>query len=513
MATTQAEDYANDVPDPGLVQANITAADQSAITTAGNFAQRNAAVQQAGGNLIGQGFASITGDQSVGDPRVVQARRIQTAMSNIISQANAGASPDEAPLDKQERIATAVAAGMAGISPQIALKANMQAVALQEAKQQQALLKANTARVNQVVEADEANTDLKKLKANYLVYGSTPGKDGLPMYKTFGQASQLYNEDGTKNPEFNKQLQANIAAARAAGIQSPLFSTTDEYENSRANVAMLRAQASAAAADKRAAGGGVGLTPDAIANSAVLSVVAPNTVTRLGQKDKEAIQNFFAAKQIYGTDIAAAQSQMKSLNAAAVAIGTRTGNITNMSEAINARGGLADQVMQTLDKVERTRFPALNAGIIAMKNAAGSPQEAAYHVAMQGLITEYARVISGGTGITTDEARKQAEALLNVAGNPEAVKAAVTQMKDKELAAIKNGSDQAIELIAHPERYGALIRLQNKAGVPAGGMIGQDPDSPATYSGTVQYNAPSSPRPGTASSPSTGWGTAMKTSN
>lgn len=511
MASTS-QDYADDVPDPGLVQANVTAADQSAITSANGFAQRNAAVQQAGGNLIGQGFASITGDDSVGDPRVVQAKRIQTAMSNIISQANAGASPDEAPLDRQERIASAVAAGMAGISPQIALKANMQAVALQEARNQQSLISANVRKVNQVTDDDQTNLDLKKVKANYLVYGTAIGKDGLPVYKTVGDPVAMYNPDGTRNPDFNKSLQANIAAAKAQGMNAPQFDTVDGFNNSKVNAAMMRAQASAAMADKRAIGAGVGLTPDAIANSAVLSVVAPNTVTRLGKEDKEAIQNFFAAKGIYGTDIAAAQSQMKSLNAAAVAIGTRTGNITNMSEAINSKNGLADQVLQTLDGVDRTRFPALNAGIVAMKNAAGNEKEAAYHVAMQGLITEYARVISGGTGITTDEARNQAAALLNVAGNPAAVRAAVIQMKDKELAAIKNGSDQAIELIAHPERYGALMRLQQKAGVAAGGMVGMDPDSPVTYSGNPKYNAPQmgvGPQ-GQLTSPSTGWGHAMQ---
>lgn len=516
MSQAQQDDYADDVQDPNAVQAGITADDQSAIVHAGNFSQRNAAVQQAGGNLIGQGFSQMTGDQSVGDPRVVQARKIQSAMSNIIQQANAGADPNESPIDRQERIAIAVAAGMAGISPQIAIKANMQAVALQEARTQQNYLTANTNKVKQVTEDDQTNLDLKKLKANYLVYGSIPGKDGLPVYKTFGQSTQLYNADGTKNPDFAKQMQANIAAAKAAGV-NPLTSTTDEFENSKANVAQIRGQAQATAADKRAQGGGVGLKPDAIANAAVLGVIAPNQITRLGQKDKEAILNFMADKGIYGTDIAAAQSQMRSLNAAAVAIGTRTGNITNMSLAINGKDGLADQVIQALNGVDRTRFPAINAGIIAMKQATGSPAEAKYHVAMQGLVTEYARVISGGTGITTDEARKQASDLLSTAGNPEAVKAAVIQMKDKELQAIKNGSDQAIELIAHPERYGAITRLQNKAGVAAGGMLGMDPDSPVTYSGSTRVPVPTPtppqlPTPKPPAPASTGWGRVMKIS-
>lgn len=508
MAANSTYDYADDVADPGLVQANITAADQSAITGASSFSQRNAAVQQAGGNLIGQGFSSVLNDPSIGDPRVVQARRIQTAMGNILQQANAGADPNEAPLDKQERIASAVAAGMAGISPQIALKANMQAVALQEAKTQQALISANTRKANQVTEDDQANLDIKKAKANYMVYGTVIGKDGLPVYKTVGDPVSMYNPDGSRNPEFNKTLQQSIAEAKAQGIQSPQFDTVDGFNNSKVNAAMMRAQASAAAADKRSSSG-MGLTRDAVANSAVLSVVAPNTATRLSREDKEAIQNFYAAKGINGTDIAAAQSQMKALNAAAVAIGTRTGNITNMEQAINAKGGLADQVFATLEKVDRTRFPALNAGIIALKNAAGSPEEAAYHVAMQGLITEYARVISGGTGITTDEARNQAAGLLKAAGNPAAVRAAVTQMKDKELQAIKNGSDQAVEMIAHPERYGAIMRLQNKAGVPAGAMITMDPDSQPTYNRNPQSTGPGGVQ---LQQPSTGWGSVMKVS-
>lgn len=501
----QNDDYADDIINPDELQANITAQDDANVAKAPNQFQQNNALMQAGGNQFGQGLAGMTGNQNIGDPRVVQARQVSAAMQQIIQNSNENSPSDESPIDKQQRLAQAVAAGMANISPQIALKANMQAVAMQQAKQQQALLQAQTANEQQTTADNVVKNDAAKMGQVYQVHGVATGKDGLPIYKAVGDPIPMYNPDGSKNPDFNTQLQANIALAKQQGLSAPQFSTVDKFQNSKDQVALIRAQAQAAQADKKAQSS-MGLTPDAVANSAVLSIVAPNTVTRFSKDDKEAIANFMAQRGISGVDAAAAQSQMRALNAASVAQGTRVGNITTMEQSIDGKNGLAQQVLNTLGGVDRTRFPALNSGIVAMKNAAGSGPEAAYSTAIQGLVTEYARVISGGTGITSDEARKQATDLLSKASSPEAVRAVVAQIRDGELKAIKNGSDQAIELIAHPERYGAIVRLQQKAGIP---VVGLDPDSPPTYTpagGQAQVTAPQ------RVPASTGWGTAMKVS-
>lgn len=504
-AQAQQSDYIDDLQDPNELQAQIDAQNNNAVTNAPNAFQQNNALQHAGGSQIGQGMSRLLDDPNIGDPRVVQAKKISSAMQQIIQQSSDGADPDEDPMSKQLRLSQAVAAGMAGISPAIALKANMQAVALQEAQNQQRLLTQQGDYSAANTEALKAKTDAEKLNANYVTYGTIKGKDGLPVYKTVGDPVALYNSDGSRNPDFNKQLQANIAAAKAQGMDSPQFNTVDKFQNAKDNQAMIRAQAQANAADKKASGG-MGLTNAAVANSLVMGVVAPNMITRMSREDKEAMMNFAASKGISGIDIAAAQSQMKALNSAAVAQGTRVGNIQVMEQSIGGKGGLADQVLDSLDKVDRTRFPAINAGIIAGKQAVGSPEEARYHVAMQGLITEYARVISGAQGITSDDARHSAEDILRRSNSPEAIKAAIDQIKNGELKAIQNGSDQAIELIAHPERYGAIVRLQMKAGIPVTSVA--DPDNLPTYGGKSVGTGGPPTRPG--QTPSTGWGSVMK---
>lgn len=503
MAQNQQSDFIDDLQDPDELQANIAAADDNAVAQAPNQFQQNNALMRAGGNQIGQAVGNLTGDPNVGDPRVVQARKISMAMRQIIQDSSADAPADEDPLAKQQRLASAVASGMANISPQIALKANMQAVALQQASAQQSLLTEQTKNTVSARESTDTKVAAEKQGQVYQVHGVATGKDGLPVYKAVGDPVSMYNGDGSRNPDFNTQLQKNIADAKAQGLQSPQFTTVDKFQNSKDQVAMIRAQAQASAADRKASAAQSGLTDAAVGNSFVMSIVAPNMTTRFSQVDKERMANFAASKGISAIDVAAAQSQMKALNAAAVAQGTRVGNIKVMEQSISAKNGLADQVLQTLDKVDRTRFPALNAGIVTMKNAAGSPEESRYHVAMQGLITEYARVISGAQGVTSDQAREQATDLLKAAGNPAAIRAAVDQIKNGELAAINQGSDQAIELIAHPERYGAIVRVQTKAGIPFTSPDVQDPVSPPTHSGEVAAK-PAAPAGVKIYNPSTG---------
>jgi hypothetical protein len=75
-----------------------------------------------------------------GSPQVQQAKRVQQQMQSILSSVNDNADPDEDPLAKQLRTAKAISQGMIGVAPQIALRAQDQAVRLAQAQKQQAFL-------------------------------------------------------------------------------------------------------------------------------------------------------------------------------------------------------------------------------------------------------------------------------------------------------------------------------------------------------------------------------------
>jgi hypothetical protein len=95
------------------------------------------------------------------------------------------------------------------------------------------------------------------------------------------------------------------------------------------------------------------------------------------------------------------------------------------------------------------------------------PGEKAYAGAIQSFINTYARVISGGTGTSTDSAREEAWNLLRKADGPEAVKAAVQQLAVNELGVVRQASSTAVEALAHPDKYGAILKIQQKLGFKA----------------------------------------------
>lgn len=469
MSSQNQDDYADEIVDPNQIQANITAGDNTAIVQAQGFAARNAAVQQQAGNLIGQGFSQMTGDQNVGDPRVVQARHIQTAMSQILQASNQNADPNESALDRQERTATAVAAGMANISPQIALKAAQQGVAIQEAKKQQELLTANVARVKQVTADDQVGIDLKKASAVYQVHATTVGKDGLPNITPYGDPVPFYNDDGSRNDDFLKTLKQNVENAKASGASSPSWSTVDKFNDSKLTVQTARAQSQMAIqalkdADKaKLTQAAADLPADIVkyyaGQSAILGMSALS-------RQPAAVRNAATAAKVAAgltpLDEAAAQAELVGLKSGERAIGTRAGNTEILQ---NEMTGLAQQVQNTLAAVDRTKIPMINAAIKAGAiNALGSGPEAAYATAVTAFTTAHGRLISGATGITSDNARDTAAALVTTSQSPEAVKAALNQIVNNEVPVIRQASETAIGMMANKDKYPGLLKVAAKLG-------------------------------------------------
>jgi hypothetical protein len=512
--STTADDYADDVVDPNQIQANITAGDNQQIVAANGFAARNAAVQQAGGNAIGQGFSQMTGDQNVGDPRVVQARHIQTAMQQILQASNQGADPNESPLDKQERIATAVAAGMANVSPQIALKASQQGVAIQEAKAQQSLLQANVGRIKQVTEEDQTKIDLQKASAVYQVHATTVGKDGLPNLTPYGDPVPLYNEDGSKNPDFLKTLNANVASAKASGAQSPQWSTVDKFNDSKLAVQTARGQAQAviqAQKDQDKAkllAAATDIPEDTMRYLAGQSafVSMNDAVKGRGantQATVQAITAYKAAKGLTPADEVMARAEIQGLRSGERAIGTRAGNTEILQ---NEMTGLAQNVTDAIAAVDRTKIPMINS-VIKTGNiqALGSGPEARYAAAIQAFTTAHGRLIAGATGVTSDNATARASELVTGTQSPEAVKATLNQIIGQEVPVIRGASENAIGIMAQRNKYPGINKIANALGYPIDAIVPQGSSSP--QSSTNTNPPPKAPAPA-----STGWGKAMKVS-
>jgi hypothetical protein len=180
------------------------------------------------------------------------------------------------------------------------------------------------------------------------------------------------------------------------------------------------------------------------------------------------------------------------MNAAASAIGQRDGKQAYLTSSIPALG---DKVLDALDAVPRTRFSAINSMLAAGGNATGSPQEARYAASIQGFVNEYARVINGGTGVVSDQARQHAHDLLSTADSPERVKAVIDQLRNEELSSFTGAGQVALEMMVNPDKYKSAVRVSQALGFSA--LAGVDPkvngtppqDSPAVQAGKAAIAA------------------------
>jgi hypothetical protein len=119
-----------------------------------------------------------------------------------------------------------------------------------------------------------------------------------------------------------------------------------------------------------------------------------------------------------------------------------------------------------------------------------SPGEQQYAAALQSFVSEYARVINGGTGQSTDSAKEEAWNVLGRDTSKDAQKAAIKFLVTREMEALKSATPLALDALRNPEHYKATLHVQQKLGIPflqgadqLGGVVGQD--SPDQQSSTA----------------------------
>lgn len=134
------------------------------------------------------------------NPAVQHAQAVQSQMQKIIA-GTGQAEEGEDPLDYQIRQARAVASGMGGIDPGVAMRADQQILRLQNAKAEQAKLNADTEHTKQVT------TQLKEADSSNPMIWVQPGRDGLglPTYSKIGQGVSMVDTDGNYRPGWSRE--------------------------------------------------------------------------------------------------------------------------------------------------------------------------------------------------------------------------------------------------------------------------------------------------------------------
>lgn len=246
MAQSQFNDSpVDDIQDPQDVQNAVTAQDQTAVQNAHDWQSRSMAVGAQGINVAANGLNQATGNPDVGDPRVVQARRISSAMKAILNDAQSDAPEGEDPLSKNLRVAELVSKRMMDISPAIALQATAHAAQLQQAKEQQAGLQAETAeRVQTTAEKTRQAQVNKALGTIVFAKQGEPDAKGLPT----GLVS--VGSLDPSDPDYATKALKLVNDAKASGDNvMPMSSTA--FLNSKDNTAVIRGQYQLAAAQER----------------------------------------------------------------------------------------------------------------------------------------------------------------------------------------------------------------------------------------------------------------------
>lgn len=404
--------------------------------------QRTQQLDAVGGNAATRANFAAAG-QAISNlfpsPAVQKARQVQSALQSV----NVAQNPDESDLDFSIRQLQAQRDAVAHVDPQSAAQLNTQLLKLGNMKVEQQHLLSQDQREQANFDAEAGKRAFDKSTGS-LAYAVTQDPKS-----EFGYSAKAFDVSNPDDVEQLKSAAKSGAQIMSASQAAQLFGKTD--------VASMRLQQSLAKAQADANA----LSPEGLNMIAGTYAIDPNALARQPASVRDKVINHLAEVGITPTDMAAARAQIRFLNSDATAVGRRAGNIDILQ---NELGGMGQQVLQTLQGVNRTSWTSLNALIAAGKASMSDPGEKAYAGAIQSFVNTYARVISGGTGQSTDSAREEAWALLRKTDGPAAVQAAVRQLAQNELAVVKQASSTAVEALSHPDKYGAILKIQQKLG-------------------------------------------------
>lgn len=227
------------------------------------------------------------------------------------------------------------------------------------------------------------------------------------------------------------------------------------------------------AGDATAAAQGMGRGNAATANYALVD----DEVTRLSQE-----------RSISGADLAAKQAEFRGLGAAERALGTKSATV---GMALNEAKNLVPVAVTASEAVDRSKYPTLNAALLAADRGTGDENVIRLAGATNSLINAYSRAISP-TGVPTDSDKSHAREILDAAFSKGQYKAAVDQLMIEMNAAEKSPGQTKTQL-----REGFTGQQQPAGAAPAAGgapkQISTQQEYDALPSGAVYISTDGKP--------------------
>jgi hypothetical protein len=172
----------------------------------------------------------------------------------------------------------------------------------------------------------------------------------------------------------------------------------------------------------------------------------------------------------------AAVAEFGGLKAGARALGTQEARVAG---ALSNAMSTASAVLETSNKVDRTRFPDLNKLILMTREKIGDENVVRFRDSTVSFINAYARAIGGGNSVLTDSARQQAQDIFSLYYSKGQMNAAIDQAlitMDRELQGL-HGAMGGYTGSAPRTRYtpGSVIRETGAQQGPTGQQAPQLP--------------------------------------
>ena len=177
---------------------------------------------------------------------------------------------------------------------------------------------------------------------------------------------------------------------------------------------------------------------------------------------RRAISQVAKEKGMKGPDVAAKIAEFEGVKAGERTLGNRTANI---EMAVTEAQNMAPLALQASEKVDRTKYPTLNAALLAAEKGAGGEDVVRLGVATNSLINIYARAISP-TGVPTVSDKDHARELLSSAWSKGQYKA---------------GVDQLMQELSAARKAPGSVRKEFREAVSTGGEAGGDSKKKLTY--------------------------------
>ena len=190
-------------------------------------------------------------------------------------------------------------------------------------------------------------------------------------------------------------------------------------------------------------------------------------------------------------DLATRRITVKGFNTELARLKAQQGTIMPFARTAEYNLDLAEKLSGT---VSRTGAPVVNTWLLKGKRSiAGDPNVAAFDAAVRTSINEYAKVTSSATGggVTSDQARKDVENMLNAAQTPAQVKKVIETLKT-EMENRKTGYEEQIEAIQKGIKEvgpGKKLGTGGTKPAPAGkATVQTKPGQVSAYVGPGKYN-------------------------